>query len=69
MAYPKLTDKPGAIATAAAIRRGDYSAAEAVDAAVTRIELEAHDFPVCPLRLSRARRLRIAGAVWLGWRT
>ncbi|MHA7818697.1 MAG: amidase family protein [Erythrobacter sp.] len=38
MAYPQLTDKPGAIATAAAIRRGDCSAVEAVDAAVTRIE-------------------------------
>ena len=38
MAYPQLTDKPGALETAAAIRRGDYSVAEAVDAAVTRIE-------------------------------
>lgn len=38
MAYPQLTDKPGALETAAAIRRGDYSPCEAVDAAVTRIE-------------------------------
>lgn len=38
MAYPQLTDKPGAIATSAAIRRGEYSVVEAVDAAVTRIE-------------------------------
>lgn len=38
MAYPQLTDKPGALETAAAIRRGDYSVVEAVDAAVTRIE-------------------------------
>ena len=38
MAYPQLTDKPGALETAAAIRRGDYSVAEAVDAAMTRIE-------------------------------
>lgn len=38
MAYPQLTDKPSALQTAAAIRRGDYSVAEAVDAAVTRIE-------------------------------
>ncbi len=38
MAYPRLTDKPGAIETAAAIRRGDFTVVEAVDAAVTRIE-------------------------------
>ena len=38
MAYPSLTDKPGALATAAAIRAGEMSVAEAVDAAVTRIE-------------------------------
>ena len=38
MAYPKLTDKPGALETAAAIRAGTLSVAEAVDAAITRIE-------------------------------
>lgn len=38
MAYPKLTDKPGALETAAAIRAGKLSVAEAVDAAITRIE-------------------------------
>ncbi|MBI1401999.1 MAG: amidase [Porphyrobacter sp.] len=38
MAYPELTDKPGALATAAAIREGRRSVAEAVDAAITRIE-------------------------------
>jgi len=38
MAYPKLTDKPGALETAAAIRSGQMSVAEAVDAAITRIE-------------------------------
>ena len=38
MAYPQLTDKPGALETAAAIRTGDMSVAEAVDAAITRIE-------------------------------
>ncbi|MGB3806465.1 MAG: amidase family protein [Erythrobacter sp.] len=38
MAYPQLTDKPGALETAAAIRRGDLSVVEAVDAAVTRFE-------------------------------
>ena len=38
MAYPQLTDKPGALETAAAIRAGELSVAEAVDAAITRIE-------------------------------
>ena len=38
MAYPQLTDKPGMIETAAAIRAGKLSVAEAVDAAITRIE-------------------------------
>ncbi len=38
MAYPKLTDKPGALETAASIARGDMSVSEAVDAAITRIE-------------------------------
>ncbi|MBV7266741.1 amidase [Erythrobacter sp. WH131] len=38
MAYPTLTDKPGAIATAAAIRSGEMSPIEAVDAAILRIE-------------------------------
>ncbi len=38
MAYPKLTDKPGALETARAIRAGEISVAEAVDAAITRIE-------------------------------
>lgn len=38
MTYPQLTDKPGALATAAAIRDGRLSVAEAVDAAIVRIE-------------------------------
>lgn len=38
MAYPTLTDKPGALATAAAVRAGEISVVEAVDAAITRIE-------------------------------
>ncbi|MEL7197455.1 MAG: amidase family protein [Pseudomonadota bacterium] len=38
MAYPQLTDKPGALETAAAVRAGELSASEAVDAAITRIE-------------------------------
>ncbi len=37
MAYPQLTDKPGALETAAAIRAGQLSVAEAVDAAIVRI--------------------------------
>jgi amidase len=36
MAYPQLTDKAGAIATAQTIRTGKLSVAEAVDAAITR---------------------------------
>lgn len=36
--YPRLTDEPGAIATAAAIARGELSPLEAVDAAIARIE-------------------------------
>ncbi|HAU21434.1 MAG TPA: amidase [Erythrobacter sp.] len=43
MAYPKLTDKPGALETAAAIRAGEISPHEAVEAAIARIEhLDAH---------------------------
>ena len=38
MAYPQLTDKPGALETASAIRAGQLSAAEAVDAAILRVE-------------------------------
>lgn len=38
MAYPRLTDKPGALETAAAIRAGALSVVAAVDAAITRIE-------------------------------
>ena len=38
MAFPQLTDKSGALATAKAIRDGKLSAAEAVDAAIIRIE-------------------------------
>ncbi len=36
--YPRLTEEPGAIATAAAIARGELSPLEAVDAAIARIE-------------------------------
>lgn len=43
MAYPKLTDQPGALATARQIAAGDLSPTEAVDAAIARIEkLDVH---------------------------
>ncbi len=43
MVYPKLTDKPGALDTAAAIKAGELSPVEAIDAAIARIEhLDAH---------------------------
>jgi amidase len=44
MAYPRLTDEPGAGALAARIRAGELSPLEAVDAAITRIE--ASDGPI-----------------------
>jgi amidase len=43
MAYPKLTDRPGAIATAAAVRRGECTPLQAVERAIAQIErLDAH---------------------------
>ena len=43
MAYPKLTDKPGAIALAEAMRRGECTPLETTERAVARIEqLDAH---------------------------
>ena len=43
MAYPKLTDRDGAIATAAKVRRGELSPLESVEHAIARIEkLDAH---------------------------
>lgn len=38
MVYPRLTKKPGALQTAQAIRKGEYSPTEAVEAAISRIE-------------------------------
>lgn len=38
MAYPRLTEEPGAIATARRIREGELTPLEAVDAAIGRIE-------------------------------
>ena len=37
MAYPKLTDQPGALEAAAAIARGEMTPLEATDAAIARI--------------------------------
>lgn len=43
MAYPKLTDQPGALETARLVRSGDLSPSQAVDAAIARIEkLDTH---------------------------
>ena len=43
MPYPQLTDRPGAIATAAAVKAGECTPLEAVERAIARIEhLDAH---------------------------
>ncbi|MXO95925.1 amidase [Erythrobacter aquimaris] len=56
MAYPKLTDKPGAIETAARIAAGEISPLEAVDAAIARIEhLDTHINAVVVCDFERAR--------------
>ena len=56
MAYPKLTDKPGALETAAMIRRGETSPLEAVELAIARIEREdAHVNAVVVTDFDRAR--------------
>lgn len=55
MAYPKLTDLPGAVETAAAIRSGALSPSEAVNAAIARIErLDAHINAVAVCDFERA---------------
>ena len=52
MAYPSLTRKPGAIEIAGAIRHGEMSPIEAVEAAIARIEhLDAHINAVVVLSL------------------
>jgi amidase len=66
MAYPKLTDEPGALATAAAIRAGKISVAEAVDAAITRVEerdctIDALAVPHFNAAYAEARALDAAG--------
>jgi len=66
MAYPQLTEEPGALATAAAIREGRISVAEAVDAAITRIEhldaaIDALAVPNFEAAYAAARALDAAG--------
>ena len=70
MAYPTLTDKPGAIETATAIRRAEMTPLEAVEAAIARIEhLDAHINAVVVTdfdrALDRARAMTEAEAVGL----
>lgn len=61
MPYPKLTDKPGAVATAEAIRRGERSPLEEVDLAIARIEkLDAHINAVVVTDFERARETAMA---------
>ncbi len=58
MAYPKLTEKQGAVETAAAIRSGDVSPSEAVDAAIGRIEeLDAHINAIAVTDFDRATEM------------
>ena len=66
MAYPQLTDKPGVRATAAAIRARQLSVAEAVDAAIVRIEhcdesIDALAVPNFEAAYAAARALDAAG--------
>ena len=61
MAYPKLTDKPGALETARAIRAGELSPREAVQDAIARIErLDAHINAVVVCDFERALETAIA---------
>ena len=66
MAYPQLTEEPGALATAAAIRAGTLSAVEAVDAAILRTdrldcEIDALAVPNFEAAYAEARALDAAG--------
>ncbi|TNE56503.1 MAG: amidase [Sphingomonadales bacterium] len=55
MAYPKLTDQPGALEIAAAIRAGEMSPHEAVEDAIARIEhLDVHVNAVAVCDFERA---------------
>jgi amidase len=64
--YPRLTDQPGAIATAASIARGELSPLEAVDAAITRIE--ALDGPINAVVVRDFDRARAAARALDGMR-
>lgn len=56
MAYPKLTDQPGAIAIAGEVRRGECTPLEVVDRAIAQIEkLDAHINAVVVTDFERAR--------------
>jgi amidase len=56
MAYPRLTDRSGAIATAEAVRSGQRTALETVEHAIARIEkLDAHINAVVVTDFDRAR--------------
>ncbi len=66
MAYPQLTEEPGALATAAAIRAGKLNAVEAVDAAILRTdrldcEIDALAIPNFEAAYAEARALDAAG--------
>jgi hypothetical protein len=66
MAYPQLTEEPGALATAAAIREGRLSVTEAVDAAIVRLEhldasIDALAVPNFEAAYAAARALDAAG--------
>lgn len=55
MAYPKLTDQPGALELAAAIRAGDITPHEAIEDAIARIEhLDVHVNAVAVCDFERA---------------
>jgi amidase len=67
MAYPQLTDKAGALATALAIRTRKISVAEAVDAAITRAgrldaEIDALAVPDFERACAAARAMDAAGS-------
>lgn len=56
MAYPQLTKEPGALETAAAVRRGECSPLEIVDRTIARIErLDTHVNAVVVTDFDRAR--------------
>lgn len=61
VAYPKLTDRPGAIATASAVRRGECTPLQSVERAIALIEqLDAHINAVVVTDFERARETAAA---------